>query len=94
MTHNVTSLQSIDALRKAHSITSSALARSDGGIGVRIHMVLVAVEAPPVLLGPVRIFVLLPVTIDIVLVDSLKALDPERPIREEKRTWGNGLQWS
>ena len=30
-------------------------------LGIRIHVVLVAVEAPPVLLRPARIFVLLPV---------------------------------
>src|SRR3974390_3759576 len=42
--------------RVTHVITPDQLVHS-----VRIHMVLVAVEAPPMLLGPARILVLLPV---------------------------------
>jgi hypothetical protein len=32
--------------------------------------------------------------IDIAVVDSLKVLDPKRPIREEKQTWRRSLSRS
>src|SRR5665647_3035594 len=42
--------------RVTHVIASDQLVR-----GVRVHVVLVAIKAPPMLLGPARILVLLPV---------------------------------